>query len=100
MTNKMTNKMTDQMTAKMPRRNFLKSSIYSTGLLAAGQGANLLTAAEPARAAAQQTSAQPSNNPVSARLYPGFRQMRLETSGATIQAVAGGSGPGRGSFRN
>jgi haloacetate dehalogenase len=87
--------MTYEMTDKMPRRNFLRNSL---GLLAAGQGANLLAAAKPARAAAQQvseqrTSAQPTHNPVSAKLYPGFRQMRIQTSGATIQAVAGGSGP-------
>jgi haloacetate dehalogenase len=82
------------MNDKMPRRNFLRNSL---GLLAAGQGASFLTAG-PARAAAQQastqaTSAQPTNNPVSAALFPGFRQMRIKTTGATIQAVAGGSGP-------
>jgi len=82
--------MTHEMTDKMPRRNFLRNSL---GLLAAGQGAGFLTAAKPARAAASQTSAQPTNNPVSAKLFPGFRQMRIETSGASINAVVGGSGP-------
>ena len=78
------------MPANMHRRNFLKSSL---GLLAAAQGSGLVRATESEGAVAPQTAAQPSNNPVTARLYPGFRQMRVQTSGATIQLVVGGSGP-------
>src|ERR1700741_1175145 len=60
------------MTSKTHRRNFLKSSI---GMLAAGQ-----LAASP-----QQTNR--------ANLFPGFKSVRINTGGATINAVMGGSGP-------
>jgi len=77
------------MTDKMHRRNFLKGSL---GVLAAGQGASLLGAS------AQQTnqSARPQqtgNAAGRANLFPGFKSMRIDTSGATINAVVGGSGP-------
>jgi len=82
------------MKAKMHRRRFLKGSL---GVLAAGQGAGLLPP-EPAAAAVQQAAPQPGNaeaGPAAARaaMFPGFREMRIETSGAAIQTAAGGSGP-------
>ena len=77
------------MTDKIARRNFLKSSL---GILAAGQGASLLTASS--QAATQQSSA-PQNRGAAGNqtLFPGFKPMRIETKGATINAVVGGSGP-------
>src|SRR2546427_6578501 len=63
------------MTSKMHRRNFVKTSL---GMLAAGQ------AARPQ---------QPRNGAPPANFFPGFKSMRINTSGATINAVVGGSGP-------
>ena len=62
------------MTSKMHRRNFMKRSL---GILAAGQ------AAQPQQA---QNGAPRTN------FFPGFKSMRINTSGATISAVVGGSG--------
>src|SRR3990170_8634925 len=74
---------------KMHRRSFLKGSL---GALAAGQGASLLEARgqETAPAARAQQS---DNAAAGANLFPGFKSMRIDTSGATINAVVGGSGP-------
>jgi len=73
------------MAAKIHRRNFLKSSL---GVLAAGKGASLLTAS------AQETRAPQDRNVAgSVALFKGFKPMRIETKGATINAVVGGSGP-------
>ena len=74
---------------KMHRRSFLKGSL---GALAAGQGASLLEARgqETAPAARAQQSG---NAAAGANLFPGFKSMRIDTSGATINAVVGGSGP-------
>jgi haloacetate dehalogenase len=74
----------------MHRRNFLRGSL---GLLAAGPATGVLATA------AARSSAQPIPPPQTgpsaggALLFPGFRQMRIETSGAAIHAVVGGSGP-------
>jgi haloacetate dehalogenase len=72
----------------MHRRSFLKGSL---GLLAASQGAGLLAAS------AKQTrpTAPPSQTRTGggANLFPGFRSTDVKTSGATIHAVVGGSGP-------
>jgi haloacetate dehalogenase len=79
------------MATKIHRRRFLRNSL---GMLAAGQGASLLTAASPARASAQQATPQQNRNAAGAGgLFPGFKSMRIETKGATIAAVVGGSGP-------
>src|SRR5947199_5584352 len=77
------------MTSKMHRRNFMKGSL---AMLAAGQEASL------AAASAQRTNpaAQPQqtrNGAARANFFPGFKSMRINTSGATINAVVGGSGP-------
>jgi len=58
------------MTSKTDRRNFLKGSL------------GVLAATVPQRNAATGTN-----------LFPGFKPMRINTSGATINAVVGGSGP-------
>jgi len=76
------------MKSKTHRRNFLKGSL---GVLAAGQGASLLAAS------GQQTNPaarpQQTRGTTRANLFPGFKSMRIDTSGATINAVMGGSGP-------
>src|SRR5215468_10006698 len=77
------------MTSKTHRRNFLKSSI---GIFAARQGAGLLAAPAHQKNAAAPPQ-QPRNEAARANLFPGFKQMRINTSGATINAVVGGSGP-------
>lgn len=76
---------------KIHRRNFLRNSL---GILAVGKGASFLTAAGPARASAQETR-PPQGRAVAGRatLFDGFKPMRIQTSGATISAVVGGSGP-------
>ena len=79
------------MATKIHRRRFIKNSL---GILAAGQGASFLTPASPARASVQQASPQQNRNVAGAGgLFPGFKPMRIETKGATIAAVVGGSGP-------
>ena len=83
------------MTGKIHRRHFLRNSL---GILAAGQGASLWTASAPARASAQETPQatrpqQDRNVSGRATLFDGFKPMRIETKGATINAVVGGSGP-------
>ena len=84
---------------KIYRRNFLKNSL---GILAAGSGASLLTGYEPARAIVQErtqpatTQSRPqagSNVAGNAALFAGFKPMSIKTTGATINAVVGGSGP-------
>jgi haloacetate dehalogenase len=77
------------MTSKTHRRNFLKSSI---GIFAAGQGAGLLAGPAQQKNAAAPPQ-QPRNEAARANLFPGFKSMRINTSGATINAVVGGSGP-------
>jgi len=58
------------MTSKTDRRNFLKGSL---GVVAASM---------------------PQRNPAAGtNLFPGFKPMRINTNGATINAVVGGSGP-------
>jgi len=74
---------------KMPRRNFLRNSL---GLLAAVPGAGALTASV-GRTSAQPVQQQVRTQAGSTPLFPGFRQMNIDTSGATIHAVVGGSGP-------
>src|SRR5256886_13528812 len=69
------------MTSKMHRRNFWKGSL---GMLAAASAQQRNPAARP-----QQTR----NGAARANFFPGFRSMRMDTSGATINAVVGGSGP-------
>jgi len=77
------------MTDKTHRRNFLKGSL---GVFAASQGASLLAApAQQTRPAARPQ--QNRNGGGRANLFPGFKPMRINTSGATINAVVGGSGP-------
>jgi len=62
------------------RRNFLKGSL---GMLAASaQQRNPLARPQRTRNASAR-----------ANLFPGFKPMRITTSGATINAVVGGSGP-------
>ena len=76
------------MKGHMHRRNFLQGSL---AVLAAGQGASLLAASgQPAgqAGAAPQSSAGAAGN-----FFPGFRTVDIKTSGATIHAVVGGSGP-------
>lgn len=87
---KMTEKVVAAGKGKMPRRNFIKNSL---GLLAAAPGAGVLTAAA-ARASAQPAQPKQARAQAgSAPLFPGFRPMKIDTSGATIHAVVGGSGP-------
>src|SRR3989441_3024756 len=69
------------MTSKMHRRNFWKGSL---GMLAAASVQQRNPAARP-----QQTR----NGAARANFFPGFKSMRINTSGATINAVVGGSGP-------
>ena len=77
------------MTAKMHRRNFLQGSF---AVLAAGQGASLLAASAPQAGQAGRPQQTP-NSATRTNFFPGFRTMRIDTSGATIHAVVGGSGP-------
>ena len=77
------------MTHKIHRRNFMRGSL---GILAAGPGASLLAAA--AQQAGQAGRPQPPGGAARANLFPGFKPMRIDTSGATINAVVGGSGLG------
>ena len=71
------------------RRNFLKGSL---GILAAGQEASLVAAsAQPTNPAARPQ--QTRNGAGRANFFPGFKPMRINTSGATINAMVGGSGP-------
>ena len=77
------------MTSKTHRRNFLKSSL---GMLAAGQGASVLAASAQRTNPAAQPQ-QTRNGAARANFFPGFKSMRINTSGATINAVVGGSGP-------
>lgn len=77
------------MTAKMHRRNFLQGSFT---VLAAGQGASLLVASAQQAGQAGRPQ-QPRTGVTRANLFPGFKPMRIDTSGATINAVVGGSGP-------
>ena len=65
------------------RRDFLGASI---GMLAGGAAM-----AEAIRSGTGQAHAQAAQPP--AGFFPGFRQMRIETSGATINVLTGGSGP-------
>ena len=75
---------------KMHRRNFLRNSL---GVLAAAPGAGAF-AASAARASAQPVQPQQARAQAgSAPLFPGFRPMKISTSGAIIHAVVGGSGP-------
>lgn len=77
------------MTSKPHRRNFLKGSL---GVLAAGQAKNLLGASAQQKNPA--TRPQQAGNPAArANFFPGFKSMRINTSGAIINAVVGGSGP-------
>ena len=77
------------MRSKTHRRNFLKGSL---GMLAASQGASLLAAsAQQINRAARPP--QTRNGAARVNLFPGFKSMRIDTSGATINAVVGGSGP-------
>jgi haloacetate dehalogenase len=85
----MTDTTAKRTTDKMHRRNFLRSSL---GLLAAGPGAGVL-AAPAARRSELPSQPQQARTPADATLFPGFRQMRIFTSGASIHAVVGGSGP-------
>ena len=73
------------MTNKMHRRNFLKGSL---GVLAASPGASLLAASAQQAGRPQQPSGATRGN-----FFSGFKPMRIDTSGATINAVVGGSGP-------
>ena len=57
------------MTSKTDRRNFLRGSLA------------MLAASVPQRNAAQRVS-----------FFPGFKPMRITTSGATINAVGGEAG--------
>jgi haloacetate dehalogenase len=87
-------KMTEERIAtgdgKMHRRNFLQGSF---GVLAATSGAGVFTAAA-ARASVQPVLPQQARVAAGrATLFPGFRPMKINTSGATIHAVVGGSGP-------
>ena len=77
------------MTAKMHRRNFLQGSF---AVLAAGQGASLLAASAQQAGQAGRPQQTP-DSATRANLFPGFRPMNISTSGATIHAVVGGSGP-------
>ncbi|MGH9786204.1 MAG: alpha/beta fold hydrolase, partial [Terriglobia bacterium] len=61
-------------------------------MLAAGQGASLLTASMPASVSARAARPQQTGAGAAA-LFPGFKSMRIETKGASIAAVVGGSGP-------
>lgn len=77
------------MSAQIHRRHFLRNSL---GILAAGKGASLFSV--PGHASAQQTTPQ-QNRAGAGRttLFNGFQQRRIETTGAAINAVVGGSGP-------
>src|SRR5215470_18951789 len=76
------------MTSKVYRRNFLKGSL---AMLAAGREAGLVASAQQTKAAARPQ--QTRNAAGRANFFPGFKSMRINTSGATINAVVGGSGP-------
>src|SRR2546429_5582948 len=77
------------MTSKTHRRNFLKGSL---GMLAAGREASLLATSAQQRNPAARPQ-QTRDRAARANLFPGFKPMRITTSGATINAVVGGSGP-------
>jgi len=77
------------MTGKMHRRKFLQGSL---GALAAGQGASLLAASAPQAGQAGRPQQAQSGAP-RGNFFPGFRTVDIKTSGATIHAVVGGSGP-------
>ena len=77
------------MTSKMHRRNFVKGSL---AMLAAGQEASLAAASAQQKNQAARPQ-QTRNGTAGANFFPGFKSMRINTSGATINAVVGGSGP-------
>src|SRR5437867_10932726 len=76
------------MTSKMHRRNFVKRSL---AMLAAGQEAMATASAQQKNQAARPQ--QTRNGTAGANFFPGFKSMRINTSGAAINAVVGGSGP-------
>src|SRR5947199_10842397 len=77
------------MTSKMHRRNFVKGSL---AMLAAGQEASLAAAsAQQKNQAAPPQQAR--NGTAGANFFPGFKSMRINTSGAAINAGVAGSGP-------
>ena len=76
------------MKGHMHRRNFLQGSL---AVLAAGQGASLLAAS--GQPAGQAGAAPQSSVGAAGNFFPGFRTVDIKTSGATIHAVVGGSGP-------
>src|SRR5437016_4565255 len=77
------------MTSKMHRRNFVTGSL---AMLAAGQEASLAAASAQQKNQAARPQ-QTRNGTARANFFPGFKSMRINTSGATINAVVGGSGP-------
>ena len=77
------------MTSKMHRRNFVKGSL---AMLAAGQEASLAAASAQQKNQAARPQ-QTRNGTAGANFFPGFKSMRINTSGAAINAVVGGSGP-------
>ncbi len=77
------------MTSKMHRRNFVKGSL---AMLAAGQEASLAAASAQQKNQAARPQ-QTRNGTARANFFPGFKSMRINTSGAAINAVVGGSGP-------
>jgi haloacetate dehalogenase len=64
----------------LDRRDFLKTTVVAS--MAAAETAAVETAAADAQAA-----------PQSSRLFPGFTVRRMQTSGASIHTLVGGSGP-------
>jgi hypothetical protein len=71
------------------RREFLSKSVM---LLAGGISIGELFLKSISRADAQEAQRLPGVS-ATATLFPGFHQTKIETSGATINVLTGGSGP-------
>src|SRR5215203_5138787 len=69
----------------LDRRDFLKTTVVAS--MAAAEAAGAEAAGAEAAGAEVQVNAQ------SPRLFPGFTARRIQTSGAAIHTLVGGSGP-------
>src|SRR5215203_3760132 len=74
----------------LDRRDFLKTTVVASMAAAEAAGAE---AAGAEAAGAEAAGAEVQVNAQSPRLFPGFTARRIQTSGAAIHTLVGGSGP-------